>query len=180
MTFKEFVDKYKIHVVECKAKELQIREPKWKQYSYVVTLGLDRNTDSGNHFIVNNYSIGEGILERWAKETNARTKHSGHNGPFTGADLSLRPNKTIAEREFLDEIYKQFRPKPHDLIQCLASDASSAQNAGSFEEFANELGYDTDSRKAEKIYLECQQTALRLQQWLGLERYAELLACEEQ
>src|SRR3990167_8432953 len=46
-------------------------------------------------------------------------------------------------------------PTAADLLDCLASDASTIDNARGFEEFCSELGYDTDSRKAERIFKVC-------------------------
>lgn len=39
-----------------------------------------------------------------------------------------------------------------EVADSLISDVWSYQQAGSFEDWAEEFGYDTDSRKAEKIY----------------------------
>lgn len=39
-----------------------------------------------------------------------------------------------------------------EIVDSLISDVWGYQQAGSFEEWAGEYGYDTDSRKAEKIY----------------------------
>jgi hypothetical protein len=41
-------------------------------------------------------------------------------------------------------------------LYCFVSDACSAKD--SFEDFCGELGYDTDSRRAEKIYKACEQS----------------------
>jgi hypothetical protein len=42
-------------------------------------------------------------------------------------------------------------PTAGDVLDCLAMDAASVENARSFEDWASELGYDADSRKAEKL-----------------------------
>lgn len=42
-------------------------------------------------------------------------------------------------------------PTAAEVLDCLASDASCLQGQ-SFENFCDELGYDTDSRKAERTY----------------------------
>lgn len=39
------------------------------------------------------------------------------------------------------------RPKMYDVLSCLQK-----YNCGTFEDFCYEFGYDTDSRKAERIY----------------------------
>ena len=42
-------------------------------------------------------------------------------------------------------------------LYCFLSDATAGKE--SFEDFCGEFGYDTDSRKAEKIHRECQKSA---------------------
>lgn len=58
-------------------------------------------------------------------------------------------------------------PKVEDVLDSLALDASAYENARGFEDFAGDFGYDTDSRKAERMYLECGETAKRLRFFLG-------------
>jgi hypothetical protein len=66
-------------------------------------------------------------------------------------------------------------PEVEDVLDCLASDSSSVENAKGFEDWAREFGYDTDSRKAEKTYDACQDQAVKLCKFLGRELYEELL-----
>jgi hypothetical protein len=66
-------------------------------------------------------------------------------------------------------------PKLKEVIECLASDAASVENSRSMEEWARDLGYDEDSRKAEKIFKACQKGAEKLKTLLGMELYTELL-----
>lgn len=57
-------------------------------------------------------------------------------------------------------------PDPVDVLYSLAMD-SSVLDAGGFENWAGEYGYDTDSRKAESIYRACLDIALKLRAALG-------------
>ena len=57
-------------------------------------------------------------------------------------------------------------PKALDVIHSLVSD-SDVLDAGGFESWARDLGYDTDSRKAEAIYRACLETALKLRAAIG-------------
>lgn len=57
-------------------------------------------------------------------------------------------------------------PDPLDVLHSLIMDAS-ALDAGGFEEWARDYGYDTDSRKAEAIYRACLEIALKLRAGLG-------------
>ena len=51
-------------------------------------------------------------------------------------------------------------PELADVLHCLLSDAEAG--AQSFEDFCADLGYDTDSRKAEKTWQACKVTAVGL------------------
>jgi hypothetical protein len=66
-------------------------------------------------------------------------------------------------------------PKVGNVLDCLASDSASIENARSFEDWAGDLGYDTDSRKAEKTFKACERQAAKLKQFLGEDAYNELL-----
>ena len=66
-------------------------------------------------------------------------------------------------------------PEAADVLNCLADDSAGVSNARSFEEWADEYGYDTDSRKAEKTYNVCVKQAARLLSFLGDDLYNELL-----
>lgn len=60
-----------------------------------------------------------------------------------------------------------------DVLRCLLLDAE-AIDAGGFEEWAIEFGYDIDSRKAEGIYNACHETGLKLRRMLGDSKISEL------
>jgi hypothetical protein len=66
-------------------------------------------------------------------------------------------------------------PTLAEVLDCLASDASGVDNARSFEDWASEYGYDTNSRKAEKTYRICQVQAEDLRNLLGCDAYETLL-----
>lgn len=65
-------------------------------------------------------------------------------------------------------------PTAEQVMDCLSSDAESIQYAG-FEEWAREMGYDEDSRRAERTYNLIEQQARELKAFLGLAAYDELL-----
>jgi len=70
-------------------------------------------------------------------------------------------------------------PTLADVLDCLASDASGVDNAQSFEDWASEYGYDTDSRKAERTYRICEGQAQKLKALLGQDAYNQLLYSTE-
>jgi hypothetical protein len=67
-------------------------------------------------------------------------------------------------------------PSPADVLDCLALDASGYDNArGDFASWCGDYGYDTDSRKAERIYKAVARQAKRLERLLGVALYETLL-----
>lgn len=64
-------------------------------------------------------------------------------------------------------------PTAADVLYCLLSDADAEQYDGrsnfllGFQEWCENLGYDTDSIKARKIYNECLTIARKLHRFLG-------------
>lgn len=56
-------------------------------------------------------------------------------------------------------------PTVADVLECLASDYSGSDQA--FEDWAADLGYDPDSRKAERTYQAVVRQARKLEQFLG-------------
>jgi hypothetical protein len=68
-------------------------------------------------------------------------------------------------------------PTAADVLHCLCSDSVSVDNAQSFEDWANELGYDSDSRRAEKLFRACEKAAVRLHRFLG-DHYGAFIRAE--
>ncbi len=58
-------------------------------------------------------------------------------------------------------------PEAVAVLDCLISDAQSVECAQGFEDWAVGLGYDPDSRKAERTYKACEAMGVKVQQFLG-------------
>lgn len=56
-------------------------------------------------------------------------------------------------------------PTAADVLSCLISDGNVGEE--SFEDFCNSLGYDVDSRRAEKTWRACVKMAPRVRRFLG-------------
>lgn len=69
-------------------------------------------------------------------------------------------------------------PKTEDVLGCLLRDAGGYEAAGSFGEWAEEYGYDTDSRRAERVYRQVERFTKGLKRLLGKD-YDVLLDVEE-
>jgi len=66
-------------------------------------------------------------------------------------------------------------PTIDEVLDCLASDAAGIDNSNGFDDWCDEYGYDPDSRRAEKIYKQCERQAERLKKFLGPDQYEQLL-----
>jgi hypothetical protein len=66
-------------------------------------------------------------------------------------------------------------PTVAGVLSCLLRDAQAGDNT--FEDFCGEMGYDEDSRKAERIWKSCQKIAENLQRLLG-DEYESFLYAE--
>lgn len=60
-------------------------------------------------------------------------------------------------------------PTIDEVLECLVEDARSWERSTSFEEWAGEYGYNTDSRKAERTYRAVKREAEGLRRLLGTE-----------
>lgn len=82
-------------------------------------------------------------------------------------------------KSFMDVILKTLKDKVLDLIdlkdveRCLFNDAECFEFSSDFEDFCANLGYDTDSIKASKIYEACKEIYLKLVQTIGSEKLRE-------
>lgn len=76
---------------------------------------------------------------------------------------------TIEQDEFNKvceaHVPQAYQADPADVLDSLLCDASGTDQP--FEDWANDCGYDTDSRKAESIFHACRESAAKLRQWLG-------------
>ncbi len=69
--------------------------------------------------------------------------------------------------------HKGAKPELTEVLSCLASDASSVES-DDFEDWCSEMGYDTDSRKAERTYKACKAEAVKLEDFLGRDAFQTL------
>jgi hypothetical protein len=67
---------------------------------------------------------------------------------------------------------KAVKPKLADVLYSLTFDAYASQT--SFDDWCSEFGYDTDSRKALDMYLQCQESDAKLRKVLSHENIAQI------
>lgn len=64
------------------------------------------------------------------------------------------------------------KPEAADVLASLIMDGEGVTNAGTFETWADDMGSDPDSRKAERTYNACERLGAAVRRLLGAE-YAE-------
>ena len=80
--------------------------------------------------------------------------------PYFYGSLKQYEGSTKVQKAKLEKI------EPADVVNCLIVD-SDVLNYSSFEDWAENLGYDTDSRKAEDMWKSCQKIAASVKALLG-------------
>lgn len=76
----------------------------------------------------------------------------------------------------LNYIYVEI-PKIRDILHSLYLDCSCAQDT--FEDFCDNMGYDTDSRRALDTYLKCQESGHKLRKIMKSKNYMERIQAWE-
>lgn len=69
-------------------------------------------------------------------------------------------------------------PSLQSILECLASDCSGLESASSFEDWASNLGWDTDSRKVEQAFKATEKQMKTVKRWLGDDAYEALTHIE--
>lgn len=117
-------------------------------------------------------SVRRGGVEIYSTEYSAGCAHApAHNGFRDGVTAAVKQECETGMRH--DGAGPVPAPKAADVLYCLVSDASAA-DAGSFEEWVGDLGYDIDSRSAERVYRACLETHKALSSAFTGEEYATL------
>jgi hypothetical protein len=79
--------------------------------------------------------------------------------------VTLKMGKRKFETEFGMGIGHSRDPDVYDVMTCLTSDASSIENARSFEEWADDFGMDHDA-KTRELYVRAQKQTFKLRGFL--------------
>jgi hypothetical protein len=149
----------------------------WESLNWRVTLKV-----KGREVITTDYSAGIGHAPSY-KATKAPAPYSGNLRMWKEAAGAFEIENgfaAIAEWGGIRADKKSpLMPEACNVLYSLASEAGVLNYSG-FEDWAAEMGYDADSRKAEKIYRECIETALKLRAALGDDGLSALhTACED-
>jgi hypothetical protein len=154
------------------SKRADIDGKPWLSLNWRVTL-LKRNTGHGPSatpapILTTEYGAGVGHCPAY----KAPVSRLGHQHSVMRHEAIMREIETGRPASGLDGS-KPFMPDVLDVVASLLMD-SEAIDCGTFEEWASNLGYDTDSRKAEATYRACLEIGLKLRAALGDTALAEL------
>ena len=91
--------------------------------------------------------------------------------------------KTLSRKFYKGYGHKGAKPTLQEFMECMISDARCAEDYGSMEEFADNLGYERDTvserRRVHRIYEACQKIATKLETFLTEEETAAFLNEED-
>lgn len=79
--------------------------------------------------------------------------------------VTLRKGRRTLSTDFFMGSAHTSEPTAADVLSCLCSDTFAGEQT--FEDFCSELGYDPDSRKAERTWKTCRSMAPKVRRFLG-------------
>lgn len=143
-----------IHIPSEPEKELGMSQVKWQ-----VTIEYKGKQ------IKSDYSTGIGHLQgykhTWGQKLNYADRMAIRGALMTG-------------RGDCENVHmKVKKPTLDDVMYCLVSDSDALQY-DTFEEWAGDTGYDSDSRKAEEIYNACRKIGSELKKAFGVDGLTKL------
>jgi hypothetical protein len=107
---------------------------------------------------------------------------SGHAVKIAWEDATMRERYAVRQKFGYPVPGKHrfvLRPPTPDIADVLESLQSDSRDSdSSFDSWASDFGYDTDSRKAESVYRACQESARKLRNLMGLDLYRDFLAID--
>lgn len=137
---------------------------KHKSLNWLVTI------NSGSSSITTDYMQGIGHIP-WKTKSPARLNPRSIDAEAAINSACESGHYTLGYAEWRQA--KIPTPALLDILACLCSDAS-VLDCATFEDWAANCGYETDSRKAESIYNDCLEIALKLRSMLGAKELASL------
>jgi hypothetical protein len=118
---------------------------------------LERN---GRDVVTTDYSAGIAHCPAYSQGERWTLDYASAIVTETESGHAVRRNATVMRKG------APINPDAADVIYALANDAS-VLDAGGFEDWANEYGFDPDSRKAESTYRACLDIALKIRAAIG-------------
>ena len=155
------------------------KDQKDKNLNWRVTLQRD-----GRDIITTDYSAGQGHcpaykLRKTQKDPSWPRRFDQVQRDAIAGECETGRVHVIGMSGYIIPKPKAIIPNECNVIHSLVND-SDVLNYSCFEEWAENFGYDSDSRRAESIYQDCLAIALQLRNGLGERAFAELqAACQD-
>jgi len=121
------------------------------------------------------WSCGTRFVEIWAKSKPAPGEKLNMNRVRSRNMFKDTPPRTLAHKNAIKYASQFFRPCLADVLDSLASDASTLYQFQSFADWADELGYDSDSISAHKTWRAVQDNTSNLAKCIGYQAMIELI-----
>lgn len=141
------------------------KEPNWPSLNWRITLTVD-----GINTLVTDYGQGIGHIPGSVTMHQRLTLFSSNIIGEAIKTGRVPPHK----KPWVAKPGKVPEPKIEDVLYSLLFDGSVYFDDLTFEQWCDDYGYDSDSRKAERMYNECINTGRVIQAKLGHEAVAEL------
>lgn len=154
-------------------------ERKFTDTTPVLDMSLNwkiRLKHNGREIITTDYSAGCGHIPDYRFQEKSKAYHDYILSVCEIGKYISIPKNADMFRYLNNSFLKALRIKPPDSESVLYSliMVSSVLDAGGFDNWSEDLGYDTDSREAEKIYKACLEIALKIRAGLGDKVITEL------
>ena len=152
-------------------------EPGWLHFAFAVTVERAGRAD-----IETPYKLGVGHVKLPAAPSSEMVHAVGDRFKAENILDALRRGKRIKpeydkyERAVYDAAARKqgLAPKPADVLHSLLLDGEAFFDGLTFEDWADNFGYDTDSRKAEAMYRACDEIGRKLARMFSADELAQL------
>lgn len=138
-------------------------EENWPCISWIVSLGFN-----GRVIIETPYSMGIGHIDLDKASLNTTAQRwSDDEASMIGA-WKRNPYADFKDKHLQAQVaaklagYQKVAPLLSDVLHSLLSDGEAYFSGQTFEQWAGDLGYDADSRKAEAVWKTCDATGRKL------------------
>jgi hypothetical protein len=182
VTIGQFVEENQISITSERSDSNPHMDGSADMDNYKCTLNRPLEVESGSNRAFDVILAGKRIDTLFAKDDARADDIRASLVNHDGYDPSITVRKRRIPRAAKMTVYFSkgighhgAEPTTEEVLSCLADDAAGVENSPSFEDWCSEYGYDTDSRKAEKIFKACEHQATRLKNFLGDDLFEQLL-----
>lgn len=113
------------------------------------------------------YGCGPAWREQWLRDRYPSVANVNPRMRYSIKDKNL-----LCRISHAHNLAVKWKPDPIEILWAIARDGDALEM--SFEDWAHELGYDADSREAEKAYRACQENAFKLRKILTVGQIREI------